>query len=257
MNKGIEKAFSKGKAFIAFVTSGDPDLETTEEIVYAMDRAGCSLVELGIPFSDPTAEGPVIQAANVRALSNGVTTDKIFAMVKKIRQKSDIPMVFMTYANVVYSYGIEKFCQKMVETQMSGMILPDVPYEEKAEFDVVCKKYGVDLISMIAPTSHQRIQMIAKEASGFIYCVSSLRVTGVRSTITTDIGAMVDLVRQVSDAPVAVGFGISTPEQAKKMANQSDGAIVGSAIVKIVEKYGKDAPKYVEEYVSQMVQALQ
>lgn len=257
MNKGIEKAFSKGKAFIAFVTSGDPDLETTEEIVYAMDRAGCSLVELGIPFSDPTAEGPVIQAANVRALSNGVTTDKIFAMVKKIRQKSDIPMVFMTYANVVYSYGIEKFCQKMVETQMSGMILPDVPYEEKAEFDVVCKKYGVDLISMIAPTSHQRIQMIAKEASGFIYCVSSLEVTGVRSTITTDIGAMVDLVRQVSDAPVAVGFGISTPEQAKKMANQSDGAIVGSAIVKIVEKYGKDAPKYVEEYVSQMVQALQ
>ena len=163
----------------------------------------------------------------------------------------------MTYANVVYSYGIEKFCQKMVETQMSGMILPDVPYEEKAEFDVVCKKYGVDLISMIAPTSHQRIQMIAKEASGFIYCVSSLGVTGVRSTITTDIVAMVDLVRQVSDAPVAVGFGISTPEQAKKMANQSDGAIVGSAIVKIVEKYGKDAPKYVEEYVSQMVQALQ
>ena len=239
MNKGIEKAFSKGKAFIAFVTSGDPDLETTEEIVYAMDRAGCSLVELGIP------------------LSNGVTTDKIFALVKKIRQKSDIPMVFMTYANVVYSYGIEKFCQKMVETQMSGMILPDVPYEEKAEFDIVCKKYGVDLISMIAPTSHQRIQMIAKEASGFIYCVSSLGVTGVRSTITTDIGAMVDLVRQVSDVPVAVGFGISTPEQAKKMANQSDGAIVGSAIVKIVEKYGKDAPKYVEEYVSQMVQALQ
>lgn len=257
MNKGIEKAFSKGKAFIAFVTSGDPDLETTEEIVYVMDRAGCSLVELGIPFSDPTAEGPVIQAANVRALSNGVTTDKIFAMVKKIRQKSYIPMVFMTYANVVYSYGIEKFCQKMVETQMSGMILPDVPYEEKAEFDVVCKKYGVDLISMIAPTSHQRIQRIAKEASGFIYCVSSLGVTGVRSTITTDIGAMVDLVRQVSDVPVAVGFGISTPEQAKKMANQSDGAIVGSAIVKIVEKYGKDAPKYVEEYVSQMVQALQ
>ena len=257
MNKGIEKAFSKGKAFIAFVTSGDPDLETTEEIVYAMDRAGCSLVELGIPFSDPTAEGPVIQAANVRALSNGVTTDKIFAMVKKIRQKSDIPMVFMTYANVVYSYGIEKFCQKMVETQMSGMILPDVPYEEKAEFDVVCKKHGVDLISMIAPTSHQRIQMIAKEASGFIYCVSSLGVTGVRSTITTDIGAMVDLVRQVSDVPVAVGFGISTPEQAKKMANQSDGAIVGSAIVKIVVKYGTDAPKYGEEYVSQMVQALQ
>ncbi len=257
MNKGIEKAFSNGKAFVAFVTSGDPDLDTTEEIVYALDRAGCSLIELGIPFSDPTAEGPVIQNANIRALSNGCTTDKIFERVKKMRQKTDIPMVFMTYANVVYSYGIEKFCQNMVEAQMSGMILPDVPFEEKEEFDSVCKKYGLDLISMIAPTSHQRIQMIAKEASGFIYCVSSLGVTGVRSSITTDISAMVQLVREVTDVPVAVGFGISTPEQAQKMASQSDGAIVGSAIVKIVEKYGKDAPKHVEDYVKEMVAALQ
>ncbi len=257
MNKGIEKALSNGKAFVAFVTSGDPDLDTTEEIVYALDRAGCSLIELGIPFSDPTAEGPVIQNANIRALSNGCTTDKIFERVKKMRQKTDIPMVFMTYANVVYSYGIEKFCQNMVEAQMSGMILPDVPFEEKEEFDSVCKKYGLDLISMIAPTSHQRIQMIAKEASGFIYCVSSLGVTGVRSSITTDISAMVQLVREVTDVPVAVGFGISTPEQAQKMASQSDGAIVGSAIVKIVEKYGKDAPKHVEDYVKEMVAALQ
>ncbi len=257
MNKGIENAFSNGKAFVAFVTSGDPDLETTEEIVYALDRAGCSLIELGIPFSDPTAEGPVIQSANVRALSNGCTTDKIFDMVKKIRKKTNIPMVFMTYANVVYSYGIEKFCQKMVEGNMSGMILPDVPFEEKEEFDSICKQYGLDLISMIAPTSHQRIQKIAKEASGFIYCVSSLGVTGVRSAITTDISSMVDLVREVSDVPVAVGFGISTPEQAQKMASQSDGAIVGSAIVKLVEKYGKEAPKYVEDYVKEMVAALQ
>ena len=205
MNKGIEKAFSEGKAFIGFITSGDPDLETTEKIVYAMDHAGCD---------------------------------------------------FMTYANVVYSYGIEKFCQKMVEGHMSGMILPDVPFEEKEEFDTVCKEYGLDLISMIAPTSHQRIQTIAKEANGFIYCVSSLGVTGVRSKITTDIGAMVDLVREVTDVPVAVGFGISTPEQAKKMASQSDGAIVGSAIIKIIEKYGKDAPQYVEAYVKEMVDAI-
>ena len=243
MNKGIERAFSKGKAFIGFITSGDPDLETTEKIVYAMDKAGCDLIELGIPFSDPTAEGPVIQEANVRALSNGVTTDKVFEMVNRIRKNTDIPMVFMTYANVVYSYGIEKFCQKMVEGNISGMILPDVPFEEKEEFDTVCKEYGLDLISMIAPTSHQRIQTIAKEANGFIYCVSSLGVTGVRSKITTDIGAMVDLVREVTGVPVAVGFGISTPEQAKKMASQSDGAIVGSAIIKIIEKYGKDAPQ--------------
>lgn len=256
MNKGIERAFSKGKAFIGFITSGDPDLETTEKIVYAMDKAGCDLIELGIPFSDPTAEGPVIQEANVRALSNGVTTDKVFEMVNRIRKNTDIPMVFMTYANVVYSYGIEKFCQKMVEGNMSGMILPDVPFEEKEEFDTVCKEYGLDLISMIAPTSHQRIQTIAKEANGFIYCVSSLGVTGVRPKITTDIGAMVDLVREVTDVPVAVGFGISTPEQAKKMASQSDGAIVGSAIIKIIEKYGKDAPQYVEAYVKEMVDAL-
>ena len=256
MNKGIERAFSKGKAFIGFITSGDPDLETTEKIVYAMDKAGCDLIELGIPFSDPTAEGPVIQEANVRALSNGVTTDKVFEMVNRIRKNTDIPMVFMTYANVVYSYGIEKFCQKMVEGNMSGMILPDVPFEEKEEFDTVCKEYGLDLISMIAPTSHQRIQTIAKEANGFIYCVSSLGVTGVRSKITTDIVAMVDLVREVTDVPVAVGFGISTPEQAKKMASQSDGAIVGSAIIKIIEKYGKDAPQYVEAYVKEMVDAL-
>ncbi|WP_288687079.1 tryptophan synthase subunit alpha [uncultured Catenibacterium sp.] len=256
MNKGIERAFSKGKAFIGFITSGDPDLETTEKIVYAMDQAGCDLIELGIPFSDPTAEGPVIQEANVRALSNGVTTDKVFEMVNRIRKNTDIPMVFMTYANVVYSYGIEKFCSKMVEGNMSGMILPDVPFEEKEEFDTVCKAYGLDLISMIAPTSHQRIQTIAKEANGFIYCVSSLGVTGVRSKITTDIGAMVDLVREVTDVPVAVGFGISTPEQAKKMASQSDGAIVGSAIIKIIEKYRKNAPQYVEAYVKEMVEAI-
>lgn len=256
MNKGIERAFSKGKAFIGFITSGDPDLETTEKIVYAMDKAGCDLIELGIPFSDPTAEGPVIQEANVRALSNGVTTDKVFEMVNRIRKSTDIPMVFMTYANVVYSYGIEKFCSKMVEGNMSGMILPDVPFEEKEEFDTVCKEHGLDLISMIAPTSHQRIQTIAEEANGFIYCVSSLGVTGVRSKITTDIGAMVDLVREVTDIPVAVGFGISTPEQAKKMASQSDGAIVGSAIIKIIEKHGKDAPQYVEAYVKEMVDAI-
>lgn len=256
MNKGIERAFSNGKTFIGFITSGDPDLETTEKIVYAMDKAGCDLIELGIPFSDPTAEGPVIQEANVRALSNGVTTDKVFEMINRIRKNTDIPMVFMTYANVVYSYGIEKFCQKMVEGNMSGMILPDVPFEEKEEFDTVCEEYGLDLISMIAPTSHQRIQTIAKEANGFIYCVSSLGVTGVRSKITTDISAMVDLVREVTDVPVAVGFGISTPEQAKKMASQSDGAIAGSAIIKIIEKYGKDAPQYVEAYVKEMVDAL-
>ena len=197
----IANAFKggNGKAFIPFITCGDPSLEVTEQLVYAMEEAGANLIELGIPFSDPTAEGAVIQAANIRALSGGVTTDKIFAMVEKIRKNTQIPMVFMTYANVVFSYGTERFIKKASELGMDGLILPDVPYEEKEEFDSVCKKYDMDLISLIAPTSHERISMIAKEASGFVYCVSSLGVTGTRSEITTDIGAMVKLVKKVKD----------------------------------------------------------
>ena len=256
MNKRITKAFEKGKAFISFVTCGDPSLEITEQLVYAMEEAGADLIELGIPFSDPTAEGPVIQAANVRALSGGVTTDKIFEMVEKIRKNTSIPMVFMTYANVVFSYGIERFVKKAADLGMDGLILPDVPFEEKEEFDTVCKAYGLDLISLIAPTSHERISQIAKEAEGFVYCVSSLGVTGTRTNITTDIGAMVKLVKQAKDIPCAVGFGISTPEQARKMAQQSDGAIVGSAIVKLCAAYGEDSVSYVKEYVKTMKDAI-
>ena len=253
----IQKAFEGKKAFIPFITCGDPDSETTEQLVYAMERAGASLIELGIPFSDPTAEGPVIQGANLRALSGGVTTDKIFDLVVKIRKNTAIPLVFMTYANVVFSYGTERFIKRAAEIGMDGLILPDVPWEEKEEFDRVCRKYGLDLISLIAPTSHDRIRMIAKEASGFIYCVSSLGVTGTRSAITTDIGAMVSLVKEVTDVPCAVGFGISTPEQAAKMCESADGAIVGSAIVKICAEYGKDCVEKVEEYVRSMVEAIQ
>lgn len=249
----IQKAFEGKKAFIPFITCGDPDLETTEQLVYAMEKAGAALIELGIPFSDPTAEGPVIQDANIRALSGGVTTDKIFDMVEKIRKNTQIPLVFMTYANVVFSYGAERFIKKAAEIGMDGLILPDVPYEEKEEFDGICKQYGLDLVSLIAPTSHDRIKMIAKDASGFIYCVSSLGVTGTRSAITTDIGAMVNLVKEVTDLPCAVGFGISTPEQAAKMCESADGAIVGSAIVKICAKYRKDCVPYVAEYVRSMV----
>ena len=252
----IAKAFEKGKAFIPFIPCGDPSLEATEKIVYAMEEAGADLIELGIPFSDPTAEGPVIQEANIRALSGGVTTDKIFDMVVKIRKNTKIPMVFMTYANVVFSYGTERFVKKAAEIGMDGLILPDVPFEEKEEFDCVCRKYGLDLISLIAPTSHDRIRMIAKEASGFVYCVSSLGVTGMRSEITTDIGAMVKLVKEVKDIPCAVGFGISTPDQAARMAGLSDGAIVGSAIVKLYKEYGADASDQVKAYVKDMCEAV-
>ena len=212
----ISKAFEHGKAFIPFVTCGDPSLDVTEEVVYAMVEAGADLIELGIPFSDPTAEGPVIQGANIRALAGGVTTDKVFDLVRKLRKKVTIPMVFMTYANVVFSYGSERFISTCKEIGIDGLILPDIPYEEKDEFDGICKQYDVDLISLITPTSHERISMIANDASGFVYCVSSLGVTGTRTKITTDIGAMVDLVKKAKDIPCAVGFGISTPEQAKQ-----------------------------------------
>jgi tryptophan synthase alpha chain len=252
----IAEAFQNKKAFIPFITCGDPSLEVTEKLVYAIAEAGADLIELGIPFSDPTAEGPVIMAADERALAGGATTDKIFDMVKRIREKVTIPMVFMTYANVIYSYGSERFISKAAELGIDGLILPDIPFEEKDEFAPICEKYGLDLISMIAPTSHDRIRMIAKEAKGFIYCVSSLGVTGVRKEITTDIGGMIKLVKEVSSIPCAVGFGISTPEQAAKMAKVADGAIVGSAIVKLCAQYGEDCVSYVAEYVKSMKDAI-
>ncbi|MBE5844996.1 MAG: tryptophan synthase subunit alpha [Butyrivibrio sp.] len=252
----IKKAFENGKAFIAFITCGDPDLETTGKAVREAAKNGADLIELGIPFSDPTAEGPVIQGANLRALQGGVTTDKIFDFVKELREDVSIPMVFMTYANVVYSYGAERFMKKCSEVKMDGVILPDLPFEEKEEFADVCDKYGIDLISLIAPTSENRIAKIAKDAKGFLYIVSSLGVTGTRSEIKTDLKSIVDVVRQNTDIPCAIGFGISTPEQAEKMADLSDGAIIGSAIVKLLEKYGKDAPSYIGEYVHSIKEAL-
>lgn len=252
----INEAFANGKAFIPFITCGDPDLDTTKEIVKNMAANGADLIELGIPFSDPTAEGPVIQGANLRALTNGVTTDKIFEMVKELRQEVTIPMVFMTYANVVFSYDADKFISTCANIGIDGLILPDLPYEEKDEFDTLCQKYNVDLISLIAPTSANRIAMIAKEAQGFIYIVSSLGVTGVRSEIKTDIPSMVKLIRENTSVPCAVGFGISTPAQAAKMASISDGAIVGSAIIKLVAQYEKNAAAPVGEYVKSMKDAL-
>lgn len=252
----IKEAFENGKAFIAFVTCGDPDLETTAKVVRAAVENGADLIELGIPFSDPTAEGPVIQGANLRALRGGITTDKIFAFVKELRRDVKVPMVFMTYANVVFSYGAEKFISTCRDIGIDGLILPDLPFEEKEEFLPTCRQYGVDLISLIAPTSENRISMIAREAEGFIYIVSSLGVTGTRNEIRTDLSSIVKVVRENTKVPCAIGFGISTPEQAKKMADISDGAIVGSAIVKLIEKYGTDAPEHVAEYVKSMKDAI-
>ena len=253
----IADAFQNGKAFIPFVTCGDPDLETTAAIVRAMAENGADLIELGIPFSDPTAEGPVIQGANIRALSGGVTTDKVFDLVRDVRRDVTIPMVFMTYANVVYSYGAEKFIAICKEIGIQGLILPDIPFEEKEEFLELCHRYDVDLVSLVAPTSADRIAMIAKEAEGFLYIVSSLGVTGTRTEISTDLDSIVKVVRENTDTPCAIGFGISTPEQCAKMGAIADGAIVGSAIVKLVAQYGKDAAGPVGEYVRSMKEALE
>lgn len=257
----IRDAFAhndNGKAFIAFITAGDPTLAVTEELVLTMAEEGVDLIELGIPFSDPTAEGPVIQEANLRALANDVTTDDVFAMVARIRARGcTVPMVFMTYANVVFSYGVERFAAREREVGMQGIILPDVPFEEKTEFAEPFAAEGLELVSLIAPTSAERIDAIAREAQGFVYCVSSLGVTGVRSEITTDIGAMVELVRAANaEVPVAVGFGISTPDQAARMAALSDGAIVGSAIIKLIAEHGEASVEPVRAYVREMVAAV-
>ena len=252
----IKEAFENGKAFIAFVTCGDPDLETTGAVVREMVKNGADLIELGIPFSDPTAEGPVIQGANLRALNGGVTTDQIFEFVKELRRDVSVPMVFMTYANVVFSYGAERFISTCRKIGMDGLILPDLPYEEKEEFQPICRRFGLELISLIAPTSENRIAMIAGEAEGFVYLVSSLGVTGMRSEIKTDLTSIVEAIRRNTDIPCAIGFGISTPEQAARMAGLADGVIVGSAIVRLIEKYGRQAPEHVGRYVKEMKAAI-
>lgn len=252
----ISKVFENGKAFIAFVTGGDPDIETSYQLIKAMAENGADIIEIGIPFSDPIAEGPVIQEASLRALKAGTTTDSLFDLVVRLRKEIDVPIIFMTYMNPIYVYGKERFMKNCQDCGIDGVIVPDLPFEEKGELECECKQYGVKLISMIAPTSKERIEMIAREAEGFIYCVSSLGVTGVRSEIKTDIQAMMKHVKMVTDVPCAVGFGISTPEQAAKMAALSDGAIVGSAIVKLVAEYGKEAVPCVSEYIKSMKEAV-
>lgn len=252
----IKNAFSNKKAFIGFLTAGDPSLEKTEEFVLEMERAGAALVELGIPFSDPIADGPVIQEANLRALGAGCTTDKIFEMVASLRKKTQIPLVFLTYLNTVYKYGYETFCQRCQACGVDGLIIPDLPFEEQGELTPIARKYDVDVITMIAPTSKDRIETVAKESTGFLYVVSSMGVTGARSEITTDVGEIIETIRGVTDIPTAVGFGINTKEQVHKYSSIADGAIIGSAIVKIVKEHGENAGQELYRYVKDMVSGL-
>lgn len=252
----IAEAFNHGKAFIPFLTAGDPNLEKTEEFILEMECSGADLIEIGIPFSDPIAEGIVIQEADIRALASGTTTDKIFDMVAKVRPQVRIPLVFMTYLNPVFHYGYERFFSRCQEAGIDGIIIPDLPFEEKGELDDIAAAHGVDLISMIAPTSEERIQKIAAEAKGFLYVVSSMGVTGVRSEITTDLGAILANIRKATDVPACVGFGISTPEQAAEIASIADGVIVGSAIVRLAEQYGGHAAEHIGAYVRKMKESV-
>lgn len=255
MSNRIAKAFENKKAFVGFLTAGDPTFDASYENIMALINAGADLVEIGIPFSDPIAEGPVIQEADVRALNGGMTTDKAFELAAKVRSQTDIPLVFMTYLNPVFKYGYERFFARCAEIGVDGLICPDMPFEEKSEADAIAKKHGISIISMIAPTSEERIKLIAESAEGFLYIVSSLGVTGVRSEIKTDLGSIMESVKKYAHVPAAIGFGISTPEQAKKMSALADGVIVGSALVRLVEKYGENAAPEISKLASSLAEA--
>ncbi len=252
----IANAFKNGKAFIGFLTGGDPTLKKSRELILAMAQAGADLIEIGVPFSDPIAEGPVIQAANIRALSAGADTDGLFRLVEAVRRESEVPLVFLTYLNPVYKYGYEAFFTRCEQVGLDGIIIPDLPFEEKDELSAISAAHGVDLVSLVAPTSDQRIRQIASQARGFLYVVSSMGVTGVRREITTDLDTMIGTVRSVTDLPVAVGFGINTAEQARAIAAIADGVIVGSAIVKIIEQHGDQSAVPLADYVRQMKAAI-
>ncbi|MBR1758065.1 MAG: tryptophan synthase subunit alpha [Lachnospiraceae bacterium] len=256
MSHWIREAFAGKKAFITYVTCGDPDLSTTRQILLALNEVGVDMIELGFPFSDPTGEGPVILQSNLRALDGGLKVDDAFALLEHVREEIEVPIIIRTYANVVYAYGKERFIMRASEAGADGLLLSDVPFEEKEEFAPICRRYGIDMISLIAPTSEDRIEKIASEAEGFVYCISSLGVTGMREEITTDIRSMVEAARRYADIPVAIGFGISTPEQAAEMAQIADGVIVGSAIVKLIGDYGHDAIEEVSRFVQSMREAI-
>ena len=263
----IHQAFQNGKAFIGFITGGDPNINKTKEYILEMVRAGADLIEIGIPFSDPIAEGPVIQEANIRALSAGTTVEKIIELVEILRKETNVPLVFLTYLNPVFHYGLttctasnqtsyDAFFKRASEAGLDGIIIPDLPFEEQAPVRETAGKYGIDIVSLIAPTSNARIKNIAKNASGFIYLVSSMGVTGVRREITTDLSSITTAIKSVTSVPVAIGFGIHTPAQAAKMSKIADGVIVGSAIVKIIAEHGENASPHIYQYVKNMKEAV-
>jgi tryptophan synthase alpha chain len=255
MNR-ILKAFDNKKALIAYLTAGDPSLEKTKEFILTLAQNGADLIEIGIPFSDPVAEGQVIQSAMQRGLKSITAQDDIFSMVSQLRKESDVPIVFMSYVNPIFSYGYSRFFKRCREIGIDGIIIVDMPFEEHGEVLEQTQKNNVSLITLIAPTSNERINMLAQNASGFIYLISSLGVTGVRENITTDIKSLVERIKEQTQIPVAVGFGISKPEQAQEIARYADGIIIGSAIVKLIEEYKEDAAAHIAQYISSIKAAI-
>ena len=263
MNR-IAGAFAKGKAFIGFITGGDPSIEKSEDYIVAMIRSGADLVEIGIPFSDPIAEGPVIQAANVRALAAGATVEKIFGLAESVRRRlraeapdrAETPLVFLTYLNPVFCYGYDAFFARCARTGVDGLIIPDLPFEEQAEVKAAAAPHGTAIISLIAPTSCERIRAIAENAEGFVYLVSSMGVTGIRGEINTDLPSMIAAVKAAAAVPAAVGFGIHTPEQAADIARFADGVITGSAIVKMIGEDPAGAEARIAAYAASMKAAV-
>ena len=255
MNR-IKDAFENKKAFIAYIMAGDPTLEASAEYILTAQEAGADMIEIGIPFSDPVAEGEVIQAASIRAIESGARLDGVFDMAASIKDKMRIPMVFMTYLNPVFVYGYDRFFAKCAEIGICGVIIPDLPFEEQDEAKILAAKHGIEVVTLVAPTSKNRIARIAENAEGFIYLVSSMGVTGVRSEIAVDLSEIISEIRKHSNIPVAVGFGISTPEQAMHYSDIADGVIVGSAIVRIIGENGAEAQRALYEYISEMKQSM-
>lgn len=254
----LEQCKAEGrKALITFITSGDGGYACTEEAVLEMEKNGADLIELGVPFSDPIAEGPVIQRASERSLQGGTTLAGIFDMVRRLRQKTDMPLLLMMYLNTIFRFGTDRFFSLCKECGIDGVIVPDIPFEEKDEIQGSADKYNVHNISLVTPASEDRIQMIASEATGFLYCVSSNGVTGVRSEFETNFAPFFEKIHKYAKVPCAVGFGISGPEAAKRMSQYCDGVIVGSAIVRLVEQYGgTDAPAQIGAFVKSLREGL-
>lgn len=246
------------KALIAFVTAGDPDLATTEEIILLLEHSGADVIELGVPFSDPMADGPTIQRSSERALCSGTTLHSILELVKSVRSRTEIPIILMGYLNPVHAYGYFSFCQDAAEAGIDGLLLVDMPPEESSELLIPARHYGLDVIFLLTPTSDsERIAAVERLGSGFVYYVTVTGVTGARTSVSTSLAQELARVRQKISLPVMAGFGISTPGQAAQVGKLADGIVVGSAIVKLFEQYsGAELKQHLGSYVASLKQAL-